>query len=130
APSPATTRPRLDELDVTLRGALIALDVAVVIQRKGLAAAADPAQALDDARSDIVDRLQQLLASSGGPISQSVLLGALPDTATYAVKELDYTAESLDEGLRISAENREIQPADDQQPWIRAVRVTEAVQTS
>lgn len=129
-PAPSTTRPRLDVLDVTLRGALIALDVAVAIERRGLAATADPAQALEDARADILNRLQTLLAGITTPINQATLLGALPDTATYSVQELAYTAEFLDEGLRISASNKEIQPADDQQPWVRAVNVTEQVQTS
>ena len=129
-PLPATTRPRLDLLDVSLRGALIALDVAVAIERKGLAATQDPTQALEDARSDIVNRLQGLLASAPGRIDQPTLLGALPDTATYSVQELSYTAEFMDEGLRISAVNKEITPADDQQAWVRAVNVTEQVQTT
>jgi uncharacterized phage protein gp47/JayE len=130
APVPTTTRARLDVLDVTLRGALIALDVAVVVQRKGLAATADPAQALEDARADILNRLQTLLGGAPATISQAALLGALPDTATYSVQELAYTAEFLDEGLRITAQNKEIQPADDQQAWVRTVSVTEAVQTT
>ena len=129
-PTPATTRPRLDDLDVTLRGALIALDVAVQIDRKGLAATADPAQALEDARTDILNRLQTLVASITTPISQAALVGALPDTDTYSVEDLAYTAEFLDEGLRITATNKEIQPGDDQEPWVRAVNVTEAVQST
>ena len=129
-PTPATTRPRLDALDVTLRGALVALDVAVQIERKGLAATADPAQALEDARTDILNRLQTLLASVDTPISRPALLGALPDTDTYSVQDLSYTAEFLDEGLRITASNKEIQPGDDQEPWVRAVNVTEAVQVT
>lgn len=129
-PTPATTRPRLDVLDVTLRGALVALDVAVSVERKGLALTADPAQALEDARSDILQRLQTLLASLTGPINQGALLGALADTDTYAVQELSYTAEFVDEGLRISAANKEIEPADDQEPWVRTVSVTEKVQTT
>lgn len=127
-PTPATTRARLDILDVTLRGALVALDVAVEIERKGLAATEDPAQAIEDARSDILNRLQSLLATIEGPINQAALLGALPDTATYSVQSLSYKAEFLDEGLRISAENKELLPADDQQPWVRSVNVTEKVQ--
>jgi uncharacterized phage protein gp47/JayE len=129
-PSPATTRPRLDLLDVTLRGALIALDVAVVIERRGLAATQDPAQAIEDARSDILARLQTLLAGATTTIDPPALLGALPDTATYSVQALSYTAEFLDEGLRISAVNKELTPADDQQAWVRTVNVTEQVQTT
>jgi hypothetical protein len=129
-PTPATTRPRLDVLDVSLRGALIALDVAVDIERKGLASTQDPAQALEDARTDILSRLQVLLAGPLTQIDQATLLGALPDTATYSVQELSYTAEFMDEGLRISASNKEITPADDQQAWVRTVNVTEQVQTT
>jgi hypothetical protein len=129
-PTPATTRPRLDVLDVTLRGALIALDVAVTIERKGLAATQDPAQALEDARSDILNRLQALLAAGPAVVDQPALLGALPDTAAYSVQDLSYTAEFMDEGLRISASNKQILPADDQQPWVRHVSVTEPVQTT
>jgi uncharacterized phage protein gp47/JayE len=129
-PTPATTRPRLDLLDVTLRGALIALDVAAAIERKGLATTQDPAQALEDARADILGRLQALLAAPPAQIDQPTLLGALPDTATYSVQDLSYTAEFLDEGLRISASNKEIRPADDQQAWVRNVNVTEPVQTT
>jgi uncharacterized phage protein gp47/JayE len=128
--TPATTRPRLDVLDVSLRGALIALDVAVDIERKGLASTQDPAQALEDARTDILSRLQVLLAGPLTRIDQATLLGALPDTATYSVQELSYTTEFVDEGLRISASNKEIVPADDQQAWVRTVNVTEQVQTT
>ena len=115
---------------MTLRGALIALDVAVTIERKGLAATQDPAQALEDARSDILNRLQALLAAGPAVVDQPALLGALPDTAAYSVQDLSYTAEFMDEGLRISASNKQILPADDQQPWVRHVSVTEPVQTT
>jgi hypothetical protein len=131
APAPPDTRARLDSLDVTLRGALIALDVAVSLQREGLAATADPAAALGEARTDIVKRLDDLLRGPiGGEITPEVLRGALPDTDTYSVKSLDYKAEFVDEGLRITASNRPIEPADDQQPWLRSVAVTESVQVS
>ena len=113
-----------------MRGALIALDAAVVVERRGLGATADPAQALEDARSDILNRLQTLLAGITTPITPAALVGALPDTATYSVQQLAYTAEFVDEGLRISAPNKEIQPADDQQPFVRTVNVTEQVQTT
>jgi len=129
-PSPPDTRPRLDQLEVTLRGALIALDVAVGVERKGLAATADPAAALEDARTDILRRLNDLLRSLSGPINQSTLLGGLADTETYAVHDLNYTSEFVDEGLRVTAANKEIEPSADQQPWIRSVAVTESVQTT
>jgi uncharacterized phage protein gp47/JayE len=129
-PTPATTRPRLDLLDVTLRGALIALDVAVAIERTGLATTQDATQALEDARADVLNRLQALLAAPPAQIDRAALLGALPDTATYSVQDLSYTAEFVDEGLRISASNKELHPADDQQAWVRNVNVTEPVQTT
>ena len=46
------------------------------------------------------------------------------------MQDLSYTAEFMDEGLRISASNKQILPADDQQPWVRHVSVTEPVQTT
>jgi hypothetical protein len=129
-PAPPDTRPRLDVLDVTLRGALIALDVAAVVERRGLAATADPASALADARADIARRLSDLLSTATGVIDKSALRGGLPDTATYHVEDISYTAEFVDEGLRISAPDREIDPGDDQQPWLRTVSVTEKVATT
>jgi uncharacterized phage protein gp47/JayE len=119
-PSPPDTRPRLDVLEVTLRGALVALDVTADVERRGLAATADAAAGLAAARDDIARRLGDLLASHSGTIDRATLLGALPDSATYAVKDISYTAEFVDEG----------QPSADQQPWLRGVTVREPVVTS
>jgi len=127
-PKPADTRAQLRELDVTLRGAPIALDVTVLVERRGLAAGRDAAAALEDARTDVLRRLVEGLRALGAPINQASLRGILTDTEDYAVEELSYTAEFVDEGLRITSANREIVPAPDQQPWIRSVVVTERVQ--
>jgi uncharacterized phage protein gp47/JayE len=129
-PSPPDTRPRLDVLDITLRGALVALDVTADVERRGLAQSGDPAAARANAREDIARLLADRLATHTGTIDQATLKGALPDTATYAVKELSYTAEFVDEGLRISIPNRAIEPTADQQPWLRDVTVREAVVTT
>jgi len=128
---PPGTRPRLapTDLDVTLRGALIALDVTVVVERLGLLAGAEAQSALDTIRTDILGRLASLLPTMSGPITPSTLLGALLGTDTYAVDRIGYTAEFVDEGLRILSPDREIVPSADQVPWIRSVIVTEEEQT-
>lgn len=131
-PAPPQTRPRLQaaNLDVRLRGALIAIDVSVEVERKGLAALADPRTALATIRDDIARRLQAQV-DTGGAISQAALLGALPDTATYVVPpNLTYAAEFLEEGLRITRQNPTFEPTADQQAWIRTVQVTEASRTT
>ncbi len=129
SPRPGT-RPRLApaDLDVTLRGALIALDITVVVERLGLLAGAEAQSALDTVRTDIMSRLAALLPTMTGPITPATLLGALLGTDTYAVERIGYTAEFVDEGLRILSPDREINPAADQVPWIRSVIVTEEEQ--
>ena len=130
-PAPPDTRPRLQaaNLDVRLRGALVALDVSIEVERKGLAAIADPATALGQIRADVTQRLQTQV-DTGGAISSATLRGALPDTDTYAVHTLSYAATFLEEGLQITQQNPEFQPTSDQQAWIRQVQVSEASRTS
>jgi len=128
-PAPGT-RPRLapTDLDITLRGALIALDITVVVERLGLLAGAEAQSALDTIRTDVMGRLASLLPTLTGSITPATLLGALLGTDTYAVERIGYTAEFVDEGLRILSPDREINPAADQVPWIRSVIVTEEEQ--
>jgi uncharacterized phage protein gp47/JayE len=131
-PKPSDTRPRLQDanLDVRLRGALVALDVSVEVERKGLAVIADRDTALAEIHNDVVRRLQEKVAA-GGTISNPELFGAVQtDTATYSVKQLSYTAEFLDEGLRVTRENPQFEPTADQQAWIRNVNVNETSETS
>jgi uncharacterized phage protein gp47/JayE len=131
-PRPADTRPRLQDanLDVRLRGALVALDVSVQVERKGLAVIADRDTALGEIHNDVALRLQTQVAA-GGTISNATLFGSLQtDTDTYSVKELTYTAEFLDEGLRVTKENPQFEPTSDQQAWVRTVAVTESSETS
>jgi uncharacterized phage protein gp47/JayE len=127
-PAPGT-RVQLAETDltVTLRGALVALDVSVEIQRLGLAAAADAATILQAARADIERRLTEALAVAPNRITPPVLLGLLPDTEDYRVTDLGYGAELMEEGLRVVRPDVTIDLTAEQQPWIRKVSVTEAV---
>src|SRR5205085_1753421 len=70
--------------------------------------------------------------AAGGPVSQETLGGALPDTETYRValqqdgKKIEYAAEFVEEGLRVTRQNPELSPRDDQQVWLRSLTVTEA----
>jgi uncharacterized phage protein gp47/JayE len=130
-PVPPDTRPRLQaaNLDVRLRGALIALDVSVQVELLGLAQLAPLDSAISTIHDDVAAKLQTVLGGSGA-ISTSTLLGAVPDTDTYSVKALSYTAEFLEEGLRITRESPEFTPTPDQQAWIRSVNVGPASVTS
>lgn len=129
-PVPANTRPRIDHLDVTLRGALVALDVTVIVERKGLSAAnPDAASALDPIRSDIATRLGEVLPAMT-EITAGGLAALLPETDDYRIDEIHYTAEFVDEGLRIVAPDKTLHPTPEEQPWLRGVRVTEETQGS
>ena len=130
-PDPPGTRARLEALDVTLRGALIALDVTVQVERLGLAATADARSALETIRGDLVNRIRAFVE---GPdlveITPEALVGALAPTDTYAVEQASYSAEFVDEGLRIVSQNQTIRPGPDQQAWVRGVTVIEETQAS
>lgn len=124
-PEPPNTRPRLDLVDVTLRGAPIALDVTVTVERKGLAAAADRATALHDIESALQSVIPAALPQLTDGITVAKLLAHIPATDTYEVESVSYVAEFIDEGLRITQQDLEITPASDQVPWIRTVTATE-----
>lgn len=120
---------RLDpaDLTVTLRGALVALDVSAEVQRIGLAASAEAISALEAAEDDIERRLVEALQVAPDVITPAYLKGQLPDTADYRVTAVSYQAELIEEGLRVVRPDVTIDLAGDQQPWIRSVSVTEAV---
>lgn len=130
-PMPPSTRPRLQSanLDVRLRGALIALDVSIEVELLGLATLAPLESAIATIHDDVAQRLQALVAA-GGTISTATLLGAVPATATYSVKNLSYAAEFLEEGLRVTRESPVFTPTPDQQAWIRNVQVKPASVTT
>jgi len=127
-PSPITTRVELAALDISLRGARIALDVTANITLLSFATDLDEAAAKAEASRDIQERLgigintlRPENETDSFAITQSDLLGLLPDTETYQVDELSYTAEFVDEGLRVSKANVTITPGPDQVVQIRGV---------
>lgn len=126
---PAGTRPLLEDqgLTVELRGALIALDVTVEVQRLGLAVGGDAASELEKAAEDIQQRLEEALLVTPDVLSQQLLADLLTDTATYHVHEVGYLAEFVDEGLRITEANVTIDVGSDQQVWVRGITAVEAV---
>ena len=124
-PEPPNTRARLDLNDVTLRGAPIALDVTVTVERKGLAAAIDRATALHDIEVELQSVIPGVLPQLTGGITVAKLLAHIPATETYEVESVSYHAEFIEEGLRINTQDVEIVPTSDQVPWIRTVTVTE-----
>ncbi len=124
-PDPPDTRPRLDVLDVKLRGAPIALDVTVIVERIGDALNVDKATELADTTTDLRVRIGNFLAALTGALTIGGLDTALTDTARYRVDRVTYTAEFVDEGLRVLAPDVEIQVGDDQQLWLRSVIVRE-----
>ena len=124
-PEPPNTRPRLDLTDVTLRGAPIALDVTVTVERKGLTAGADRATALHDIQIALQSVIPGVLPQLTEGITTEKLLSKIPATDTYEVESVSYGAEFVDEGLRIVKQDLEITPSADQVPWIRTVTVTE-----
>jgi hypothetical protein len=110
-------------MEVSILGALIALDVSVKVERLGAAAIADPATALAQIRDDIRSRLDAFLTSIAD-ITPDALKNHLTQTATYKVDDLQYTAEYLDAGLKILSTNPTIELGSGEQPWVRAVTVT------
>lgn len=124
---PTTTRVRLEDADltVTLRGALVALDVSVTIERKGIAAQQPAASAVEAARVDVARRLTEALVVAPDRVTPENLLGLLPETDDYRVETLGYRAELLEEGLRVVQSDVAIDLGADQQPWIRTVTATE-----
>jgi len=124
----AETRPDLVETDITLRGALVALDITVGIELVD-AGLLNPVSEREQARDLIRAELQAGLATLGGGdgphITQAALLGLLANTATYVIDGLSYQAEFLDEGLRVRRSNAEISMAGDQQAWLRVLTVQE-----
>lgn len=127
-PVPPDTRIQLDSIDVTLRGAAIALDVTVVAERKGLLAATETSAAVETVRREVSARLTDGIRSVAEPITPAILTGMLPSTDTYDIDAVSYVAEFLDEGLRVLRSDATIMPGPDQVPWIRSVTVTEREQ--
>jgi hypothetical protein len=114
-------RPRVEpgDLGVSVTGAVVALDVTVLVVKEATAT-------LDNVREEIVG-----LLDAAWPKLERVTPDALekvlnPSNATMyrRLDNVQYRAEFLDEGLRVVAVNKEIAPADGQQLWLRQVLVT------
>ncbi|MFG1817871.1 baseplate J/gp47 family protein [Kribbella sp. NPDC049174] len=112
-------------LGVTLRGERVVVDLTVVVERRGLAASAEAEAALGAARADIERRLVEALALTPPVLTPAALLGMLDPTADYAVEELSYRVELIDEGVRVTASNVTVPLGPAQQVWVRSVIVTE-----
>jgi hypothetical protein len=126
--TPAAKRPRLAAggVELVMRGALVALDLSFEVERQGLYAAREAGAELGRIRSDLLSRLGAALATAAGSITPAALLGLLPDQEDYHVNAVNYRAEFMDEGLKTIADDMTIDLDASQQPWIRALAVTEA----
>jgi uncharacterized phage protein gp47/JayE len=121
-PRPPDTRAELVERDVSIRGALIALDVTVAIELIGIAATSDPDTEAGQARDDIGAKLTAGL-STLPLIDPGTLATVLPATDRYQVDSLSYQAEFVDEGLRVQLPDVSITPQGDQRAWLRSLTV-------
>jgi hypothetical protein len=99
--------------------------VRVDVERLGDALDVDKATELADTTTDLRRRIADFLATLAGPLTVGGLDSHLTDTARYRVDRVTYSAEFVDEGLRILAQDVEIQAAADQQLWLRSVVVVE-----
>lgn len=126
APFPSDTRPELAESDVTLRGALVALDVTVEIELLGIATTSDPETECDKARDDVFVKLTSKLPTLS-TIEPASLANLLPATERYEVDAVSYQAEFVDEGLRVQLADVTIVPSGDQQAWLRSLTVRQQV---
>jgi uncharacterized phage protein gp47/JayE len=125
------TRPRLDDGDLTviLRGDRVVLDLTVVVERLGTAASQEAAAALAAIKADIEQRLVQEFVVTPERLSKGDLIARLTATEDYRVEDLDYSVELIDEGLRVSRQDVEVQLDPGQQIWVRRVAVTEEAVT-
>jgi hypothetical protein len=126
--TPATRRPRLGEggTDLVMRGALVALDLSFVVDRKDPYDKLDAQTELARVRGDLLARLGGALASASGSITPAAIKGLLPNQDDYHVSSVTYRAEFMDEGLKTIAQDLTLDLDASQQPWIRSLAVTES----
>ncbi len=124
------TRAQLKEenLTITMRGSLVALDLTLAVTRKDLRTIDDPQTELARVRDEVVATINSELAGAGRPLDITVafLQAALGGSVNFDVEELSFKAEFLEEGLRINQGNPPITIRADQQPWLRLVTVTDS----
>jgi hypothetical protein len=129
---PSETRADLVETDITLQGALVALDVTVNIELVG-AGLLDPvgerARAHDAIHAELITNLPTLAAGTVPQLRPGTFETLLDDTDAYVIDLVSYRAEFIDEGLRVQRTNAEITLQSDQQVWLRNLTVQESAQT-
>jgi uncharacterized phage protein gp47/JayE len=109
------------DLTITVAGAVIALDVSVRVVTVAT-------EKLANVREEVADLLDKGLPALT-QVTEATLRATLDPRKTGAktygrIDDLSYRAEFLDEGLRVGATNKVIEPADGQQLWIRQVLVS------
>jgi hypothetical protein len=109
------------DLTITVAGAVIALDVSVRVVTVAT-------EKLANVREEVEDLLDKGLPALT-QVTEATLRATLDPRKTGAktygrIDDLSYRAEFLDEGLRVGATNKVIEPADGQQLWIRQVLVS------
>jgi uncharacterized phage protein gp47/JayE len=124
------TRPQLKEenLTVTMRGSLVALDLEVTVIRKDLRTIDDAQTELARVRDEIITLINTALAAGPRPleITASSLQTALEGSGNFTVGSLSFKSEFLEEGLRLKQSDVDITVDKDQQPWVRMVVVADA----
>lgn len=129
-PSPSDRRPKLaTPPDVTVRGALVALDLSVQIDFKPGEPQGDRATVLAAIKSEVTQKLADIVAAPGLTMitktSLEASLVAVTGTGNYTVDSVSYTAEQIEDGLRVRKSDEELTLDSDQQPWVRGVNIVE-----
>ena len=118
-------RPHLEALDVTLRGAEVALDVAVAVELRGQALADNDAAAVarvtDEVRATLADHLRDL--PEGAEVTPASLALVLQGNDDFVVDSLTYTIEFVEEGLRVLRSDAPFAPTPAQVVRLRVVNV-------
>jgi uncharacterized phage protein gp47/JayE len=128
-PKPAT-RPQLkkENLTVTMRGSLVALDLEVTVTRRDLRTIDDAQTELARVRDEIITLINTALAAETRPmdISADSLKKFLEGSVNFTVHSFSFKSEFLEEGLRLKQSDVIISVDKDQQPWVRGVTVADA----
>ncbi|MEM9519500.1 MAG: baseplate J/gp47 family protein [Actinomycetota bacterium] len=128
----AETRADLEEVDITLQGALVAIDVTVNIELVGaglLNPVGEREQARDAIRAELVADLPTLNAGPAPHLTAGTFETLLDNTDTYVIDSVSYRVEFIDEGLRVQRSNADVTLQADQQVWLRTLTVLESLQT-
>ncbi len=124
------SRAQLEEqnLILTMRGSLVALDLEVTVTRLALRTLEEASIELARVRDEIITLINTALASGTRPmeITADRLTTALKGSGNFTVASLSFKAELIEEGLRLKQSDVGITVDKDQQPWVRAVTVADA----